>query len=187
MTDIRRASHPFLVALIFGLAISIAGVAMAQADGASIYSSNCSSCHQANGEGISGSFPPLAGVVPRIVLAENGRVTLIHILLFGLQGEITIDGTTYNGSMPAWGSSLSDEEIAAVLNHELTAWDNAALLPEDFEMIQASEVEAERGANLSAAQVHEAFVALELAPASPDDGSDDGSDDGASDGGGSGY
>lgn len=173
MSVLRRPSHPPVAALSLVVAMFFVGLAAAQPDGASIYQSNCSSCHQASGEGISGAFPPLAGVVPRIALAENGRVTLIHILLFGMQGEITIDGSTFNGSMPAWGSSLTDAEIAAVLNHELTAWDNAAMLPEDFEPIQASEVEAERGAGLSAAQVHEAFLALDLGGTSMEDGSGD--------------
>lgn len=171
MSVLRRPSHSLVAAFSLVVAMFFVGLAAAQPDGATIYQSNCSSCHQASGEGISGAFPPLAGVVPRIALAENGRTTLIHILLFGMQGEITIDGATYNGSMPAWGSSLSDEEIAAVLNHELTNWDNAAMLPEDFEPIQASEVEAERGANLSSAQVHEAFVALEFGSASMDESS----------------
>ena len=179
MPDARHPSRPWIVTVCVLVAMSVAGLAAAQADGASIFQSNCSGCHQANGEGVPGAFPPLAGVVPRIALAENGRVTLIHILLFGMSGEITIDGATYNGSMPAWGSSLSDEEIAAVLNHELMAWDNAAMLPEDFEPIQASEVEAQRSANLSAAQVHEAFVALDLGAASTGESS--------SSGGGSSY
>ena len=173
MSDFRHPSRPWVVTVCVLVTLSLASLAVAQSDGAGIYQSNCSGCHQASGEGVPGAFPPLAGVVPRIAVAENGRITLIHILLFGMSGEITIDGATYNGSMPAWGSSMSDEEIAAVLNHELTAWDNADMLPENFDPIQATEVQAERSANLSAAQVHEAFVALDLAPASTDDSPSD--------------
>lgn len=150
------------------------GVVTAQSDGAAVYSSNCSACHQGDGQGLAGTFPPLAGVVPRIVTAEHGRTTLIHILLFGMQGEIDIDGTTYNGNMPSWGGSLSDEEIAAVLNHELTAWDNSALLPGDFAPIEASEVAAERDAGLTPSDVHEAFVALEIDWSTAKQGESDG-------------
>lgn len=180
--SIPSTSLPAVV-LAVALAFALTGLAAAQPDGASIFASSCSSCHQSDGQGLSGAFPPLAGVVPRIALAENGRVTLIHIVLFGMQGEITIDGAAYNGSMPSWGSSLSDAEIAAVINHELTAWDNAAMLPEDFEPIQAAEVEAQRSANLTPTQVHEAFLALELGE-SPTDG--DATSGGSSPGGGGG-
>lgn len=171
---LRFRSIRCTLSAVVALAVALAGFAAAQPDGADIFAANCAGCHQSNGQGLTGAFPPLAGVVPRIALAENGRATLIHIVLFGMQGEITIDGATYNGSMPAWGSSLSDEEIAAVINHELTAWDNATMLPEDFELIQASEVEAERSASLTPTQVHEAFLALDLGETAAEGGSTSG-------------
>lgn len=155
----RAGLAQILIAMMVTLLL---GMAAAQPDGADVFSSNCSVCHQSDGQGLTGTFPPLADVVPRIFAAENGRTTLIRILLFGMQGEITISGATYNGNMPSWGASLSDEEIAAVLNHELTAWENSALLPEDFAPIEGSEVAAEREADLTAAEVREAFVALEI-------------------------
>lgn len=146
----------------------LTGLAAAQPDGATVFGSNCSTCHQSNGEGLAGTFPPLAGVVPRIATAENGRTTLIRIVLFGLRGEITVMGTTYDGNMPAWGPSLSDAEIAAVLNHELTSWGNGQLLPDGFEPISEADVSAERSADLSPADVHEAW--LELDPSGLSDG-----------------
>lgn len=111
--------------------------------GQAIYGRNCQSCHQAEGQGAPGMFPPLAENMPQIHAAEGGREYLIDVLLNGLQGEIEVLGETYNNFMPAW-DSLSDEEIAAVLNHELTAWGNEDALG-DFEPIAAEEVGARRG------------------------------------------
>lgn len=81
--------------------------------GASIFSSRCATCHQANGQGVPGAFPPLVGA--KYVL-ESPEV-LVNIILHGLQGEIEVAGKTYNGMMPPWGSQLGDEEVAAVASY----------------------------------------------------------------------
>jgi mono/diheme cytochrome c family protein/heme/copper-type cytochrome/quinol oxidase subunit 4 len=111
--------------------------------GADIYAGNCQSCHQADGTGIPGVFPPLAGNLPDLVNAEGGRQYLIDVLLHGLSGQIEVNGQTYNGVMPPW-ANLSDEQIAAVLNHELTSWGNDQALQE-FTPIAADEVAERRG------------------------------------------
>ena len=128
--------------------------------GDTIYTSNCSSCHQPNGEGIVGAFPPLAGHMPELVQAEGGREYLINVLLYGLQGEINVEGQTYNGVMTAW-ASLGDEQIAAVLNHESTSWGNADALP-NFEPFQPEEIAAQRGLGLSSTDVYELRQTLGL-------------------------
>ncbi len=91
-------------------------------DGESLYLSLCGSCHQANGEGISGVFPPLNEV--EWVTGDKGR--LIRITLDGLIGKLEVGGVVYSGAMPPWKSSLSDEEMAALLTYIRTAWDNEA-------------------------------------------------------------
>jgi len=90
--------------------------------GATLYRTSCSSCHQTNGEGIKGAFPPLAGAP--VVSAED-PTRHVEIVLFGMQGE-TINGVEYSGVMPAWSDQLSDEETAAIINHERTSWGNDA-------------------------------------------------------------
>jgi mono/diheme cytochrome c family protein len=85
----------------------------ATADGAAIFASRCASCHQATGAGVPGVFPPLAG-------SEwvNGDAKMVaRILLLGINGKISVAGSTFNGTMPAFGSTLSDAEIAAVASH----------------------------------------------------------------------
>lgn len=134
--------------------------AVALPDGSQIYA-NCAGCHGANGQGVPGLAPPLAGHVPDLFATDGGREYLAHVLLYGLQGPITVAGNTYNGVMPPW-AHLGDADIAAVLNHILTAWNNEAELPEDFEPYAASDIAAERDLGLTAAQVYEEREALEL-------------------------
>ncbi len=64
--------------------------------GATLYRTSCSSCHQANGEGLQGAFPPLAG--DPVVLDED-PTRHIEIILFGMQSE-AIDGVEYSAAMP---------------------------------------------------------------------------------------
>ena len=94
----------------------------AAADGAKVYETNCSSCHQAQGTGLAGSFPPLAG--NPVVTGDPKRV--IHTLKYGLNGKIQVAGHTYNGMMPAWGQSLSNADIAAVVTYIRSSWGNKA-------------------------------------------------------------
>jgi mono/diheme cytochrome c family protein len=109
--------------------------AEATVSGANIYSSRCASCHQANGQGVSGAFPPL---IRTPWVEDKGQI--IRILLHGMQGEMEVDGEVYNGAMPAWGSTLSDREIAAVITHVRQSWDN------DYSDVTADEVAGVRGA-----------------------------------------
>ena len=92
--------------------------------GEQIYGINCGSCHQADGSGLAGIFPPLKG--NGVVLADNPREHILAIL-DGVAGK-EIDGVAYAAPMNAFGAILSDEEIAAVVNHERTHWGNSAPL-----------------------------------------------------------
>jgi mono/diheme cytochrome c family protein/heme/copper-type cytochrome/quinol oxidase subunit 4 len=115
---------------------------------------NCLACHQATGVGIPNVFPPLAGHINELYNIEGGRQYIINVVLYGLQGEIKVLDNTYNGIMTPWGPLLKDEQIAAVLNHELTSWGNDALV-KDFSPILPEEVAAERANKLTSQQVYE--------------------------------
>ena len=71
--------------------------------GKALFSANCITCHQANGEGLPGQYPPLAGSE-----VETGDATnqLIAIVLKGLQGPVEIKGKPYNNAMQAWEGSV---------------------------------------------------------------------------------
>lgn len=124
-------------------------------DGEVVYN-NCLGCHQANGAGIPGVFPSLVTHAPALFNAQSselsGRTYLIHLLLFGLQGEISAGGVTYKGIMPAW-PQLSNAEIAAVLNHILSNWENSSLLNQ-FVPYTAEEIAEQRGLGLTPQDVY---------------------------------
>ncbi len=90
--------------------------------GADLFRTSCASCHQTNGQGLPGVFPPLAGSP---VVTAPDPTEHIRVVLFGKKGG-TIQGVTYSAQMPAWADQFSDEEAAAVINHERTAWGNNA-------------------------------------------------------------
>jgi cytochrome c oxidase cbb3-type subunit II len=88
-------------------------------NGAMLYTNNCQSCHQQNGEGLKGAFPPLKG--SKIVLDENPEL-FVDIIMNGYSGREK-EGF---GVMPAVGTNnrLKAEEVTAIINHERTSWGN---------------------------------------------------------------
>jgi mono/diheme cytochrome c family protein len=86
---------------------------------------SCVACHQANGKGLPGQFPPLIRT-DWVLEPEPGR--LIRAVLDGLSGPIQVEGQSYNGAMVPWRSALTDEEIAAVLTYvrQNPEWGNKA-------------------------------------------------------------
>ena len=143
-----------IVKLILASSLLASASALAQSTGEATYQANCASCHQANGQGIPSAFPPLVGHVPELLAPEGGRTYLVHTLLYGLQGSITVDGQTYNGVMPAW-QQLDDAQLADLLTYISTAWENEADLPEGFEPFTAEEVAAQRDLGLTGSDVLE--------------------------------
>lgn len=137
--------------------ILMVSVAFAQ-NGPALYQ-QCQGCHQPNGAGIPGVFPPLAGHVPDILAAKDGRTWLIQLMLWGMSGEITVKGAKFNGVMPGY-RQLGDADLAALLNHISTQWGNK--IPAGQRPFTAAEVQAQRAKTLSAAQVNAARKALGL-------------------------
>ena len=93
----------------------------AAVDGGAIFAANCAACHQANGQGLPGVFPPLAG--SEWVVGDPK--VLANILLHGVSGKIEVAGQSFDGMMPAF-AQLSDAEIAGVLTHIRSTWGNQA-------------------------------------------------------------
>ena len=84
--------------------------------GSRIYASNCAACHQPTGQGIAGAFPPLAKSDYLLANKVNG----INAVVKGLNGEISVNGKSYNGVMPA--QNLSSSDIASVLTYIRNSW-----------------------------------------------------------------
>jgi mono/diheme cytochrome c family protein len=79
--------------------------------GAEVYASVCAACHQPGGVGLSGQFPPL---LDNPHVADAAYVE--GVIRNGRSGEIVVNGTTYNGVMPAQ-ATLSDADISAVITY----------------------------------------------------------------------
>lgn len=93
--------------------------------GAKVYRNQCAQCHQADGNGVLGVYPPL--VASNWVTGHPQVVS--RILINGLNGPIVVKGSNYNGNMPAFGSSglaLSDKDIAGVITYIRQEWGNSA-------------------------------------------------------------
>ena len=84
-----------------------------------LFGGTCSTCHQANGEGLEGVFPPLAK--SSLLAAEPKRI--VDIMLHGLNGPVTVNGKEFNSVMPPM-SQLTDDEIANIGTYVLNSWGN---------------------------------------------------------------
>ena len=80
----------------------------------------CHTCHQANGQGVPGAFPPLVGQKEWMGDCKNHAGLIIN----GLKGEIEVNGTKYNGVMVPQGDALNDLQIAAVTSYTRMSWGN---------------------------------------------------------------
>ncbi len=79
--------------------------------GKAVYEAQCITCHMEKGEGIEGVFPPLAA---SDYLKVNKKRAAQQVL-YGVSGEITVNGKQYNGEMA--GFDLTDTEVSDVLNY----------------------------------------------------------------------
>ena len=89
-------------------------------DGEEIYQDFCLQCHLDNGKGVENAFPPLA----ESDYLQNNIEASIRAIKYGIRGEITVNGNTYNGVMVNQG--LDEEEVADVMNYILNSWGNKA-------------------------------------------------------------
>lgn len=105
---------------VLALIIFLVAVAAAQdktglfQTGQEVYTAHCAACHRSNGQGLPKVFP---------ALTKNSFVTgdpqgVIQIILEGRRGTL--------GRMPAWKTSLNDQQIAAVVTYIRQAWENQA-------------------------------------------------------------
>jgi mono/diheme cytochrome c family protein len=96
------------------------------ARGRDVYNPQCITCHMENGEGVEGVFPPLAK--SDYLMADKKRS--IEQTLYGVSGEIKVNGKMYTGDMPA--IELTDVEASDVLNFIRNSWGNKgeAITPE---------------------------------------------------------
>ena len=87
----------------------------------------CITCHMENGQGVPGTYPPLAGSE----FANGSPERMIHIVLYGLSGAVTVEGKTYGvavmptfGQVAGSGYNWDDEKLADVLTYVRQEWGN---------------------------------------------------------------
>lgn len=97
--------------------------------GKRVYEANCQACHQADGKGIPGAFPPLA----KSDFLNDDPTRAIDVVIHGLKGPIKVNGAAFDSIMPAM--ALTDEDAANVLTYVLNSWDNkgTVIAPKDVE------------------------------------------------------
>lgn len=102
----------------------------AEPDGRQLFTTNCQACHQANGEGLPGAFPPLKG--SPIVNGEDLE-KYVDIIMHGY------DARAEYGVMPPVGTNagFTEHEVAAIMNYERSSWGNNArkVTPEEIKAI----------------------------------------------------
>ena len=95
------------------------------ARGEGVYNSTCVACHQADGQGIPGTFPAIAGSA----IATGDAKAHIDVVFNGVSGT----------SMAGFGEQLNDIDLASVLTYQRNAFGNAV-----GDVIQPSDVAALR-------------------------------------------
>ena len=123
--------------------VASASVGDLMARGEAVYLANCAACHQPDGSGLTGAFPPLAG--SDYLLGDRKKV--LSAAMFGLSGPITVNGVDYNGVMPSLGH-LPDADLAAALTYVLGSWGNtgAAVSVEEVAALRAELGQEDRAA-----------------------------------------
>lgn len=108
----------------------VADAGNAEPDGKALYTANCQSCHQANGEGLAGAFPPLKGSA---IVTGDDLEKYVDIIMNGY------DARAEYGVMAAVGTNMewTEHEVAAVINYERTSWGNNGekVTPEEIKKI----------------------------------------------------
>lgn len=92
-------------------------LAEANVTGKKIFESTCFACHQLDGKGLPGAFPPLA---KSDYIANKNKA--ISAVVHGLDGKVKVNGIEFNSVMPP--QALSDDEVSAVLNFVYSSWGN---------------------------------------------------------------
>lgn len=104
------------------------------AAGQKLFGASCGACHQASGLGLPGTIPPLAG---SDFLVKNDKERVLGVVLNGLSGQVKVNGSTFNGTMPPW-SHLSNDELASIMTYVFNSWGNrhGEVLPADVARVR---------------------------------------------------
>ncbi len=95
------------------------------ARGEAVYEASCAACHQADGKGLPGVFPPISGAK----IASGPIDAHIDVVLNGRPGT----------AMAGFADQLSDADVAAVVTYQRNAWANKT-----GDLVQPAQIAAAR-------------------------------------------
>lgn len=102
--------------------------------GKRVYMQACSMCHQPEGQGIEGVFPPLA----KSDFLMEDRIRAVRVVVHGKYGPITVNGKKYDSVMPPQ-AQLTDEQVADVVTFVRNSFGNSGQGVTKEEVIQIRE------------------------------------------------
>jgi mono/diheme cytochrome c family protein len=114
-------NHPGTITGPDNINIASTGFQAEKSEGNQQYIKHCLQCHQTDGKGVRGMFPPLAGNEK----IKGPATDIIKIVLFGLEGPLTVNERDYNQPMPPQ-AYLTDKQIADILSYIRNSWGNLA-------------------------------------------------------------
>ena len=117
----RNIAGSRVILFLIAISLSACKTDPVMVSGSDIYSKYCVTCHQADGMGVQGAFPPLA----ENEWSEGDEGRLIRLVINGMQGPIEVSGSEYNNVMTPHGF-LTDDQIANVLTYVRTSFGNDA-------------------------------------------------------------
>jgi cytochrome c551 len=92
-------------------------------DGQVLYKTHCANCHQENGQGLAGLYPPIAG---SDFLKKNKELVLCS-MRNGLKDTIVVNGKTYRQPMPA-NTQLQALDVAEIATYIYNEWGNEKVI-----------------------------------------------------------
>ena len=106
-----------------------------------VYAGVCQACHQADGKGVEGKYPPLAGSDWLL----HDTFTPARIVLYGVEGQISVSGKGFNNKMPEFQDKLSNEEIAAAITFARSSFGNKGASVSPFQVDSMRKAYGSRG------------------------------------------
>jgi mono/diheme cytochrome c family protein len=141
-----------LAALSAPLAAAVADTPpSAYPEGAASYQANCAVCHGSGGAGTPSLAPPLLSYPARYAASAEGRRQLAMTVLYGMYGDVAVEGKHYSFRMPEF-VQLDDATLAALLNFVVF---DLAHAPASITPLTSVELAAERAHPVDGAAVRE--------------------------------
>lgn len=156
MTE-RAAAVPVAASRVALAALALAGSAAAAdappayPQGAASFQANCAVCHGAAGAGLPALAPPLLSYPASYAASAEGRRQLAMTILYGMYGDIAVEGKHYAFRMPDF-AQLDDAALATLLNFVVF---DLARAPAGVLPLAPAEIAAERAHPLDGAAVRE--------------------------------